>query len=233
MTSFCPPCAATSAPTLAACSACHPVVRLPPDAPAVDFSTAEGAAAAAGLTYSVGKWDELRPNMYTTALFDATDHSIDGYAGLRNIHMGVDLGAPVGAEVYAYDDGFVHACGYNAAAGDYGHVIVTEHAAPPGGELGGAPRVWALAGHLAKASTALPAWQPPDGGGKRAVARGELIGYIGDVHENGGWPIPHVHFQLSVKEPATHDMPGVVSAEQRDDARRDYPDPRLVLGPLY
>ena len=56
--------------------------------------------------------------MYTTALFDATDHSIDGYAGLRNIHMGVDLGAPVGAEVYAYDDGFVHACGYNAAAGD-------------------------------------------------------------------------------------------------------------------
>ena len=60
-----------------------------------------------------------------------------------------------------------------------------------------------------------------------------MVQWHATVHENGGWPIPHVHFQLSVKEPATHDMPGVVSAEQRDDARRDYPDPRLVLGPLY
>ncbi len=33
--------------------------------------------------------------------------------------------------------------------------------------------------------------------------------------------------------PETHDMPGVVSPEDREQALRDYPDPRLVLGPIY
>jgi len=34
-------------------------------------------------------------------------------------------------------------------------------------------------------------------------------------------------------EPTTHDLPGVVSPLEREQALRDYPDPRLVLGPLY
>eukprot|EP00966_Prymnesium_polylepis_P148582 3432355-Prymnesium_polylepis.1 len=55
---------------------------------------------------------------------------------------------------------------------------------------------------------------------------------MGGVHENGGWP-SHVHFQLSVVRPETHDMPGVVSASQHHAALKRYPDPRMVLGPLY
>jgi hypothetical protein len=55
---------------------------------------------------------------------------------------------------------------------------------------------------------------------------------MGDKDENGGWD-PHLHFQLSLIEPETHDMPGVVSPEDREQALRDYPDPRLVLGPIY
>ena len=62
--------------------------------------------------------------------------------------------------------------------------------------------------------------------------RGAVLGWLGDTHENGGWPA-HVHFQLSLVEPATHDMPGVVSAAQRDRARLEYPDPRLIAGMLY
>ena len=42
-----------------------------------------------------------------------------------------------------------------------------------------------------------------------------------------------MHFQLSVVEPETHDMPGVVSASQHAEALEVYPDPRMVLGPLY
>ena len=33
--------------------------------------------------------------------------------------------------------------------------------------------------------------------------------------------------------PETHDMPGVVSPTDRPRALLHYPDPRLVLGPLY
>ena len=35
------------------------------------------------------------------------------------------------------------------------------------------------------------------------------------------------------KEPETHDMPGVVAPDRRDEALREYPDPRWVLGPIY
>ena len=61
---------------------------------------------------------------------------------------------------------------------------------------------------------------------------GDVIGWVGDRTENGGWN-PHLHFQLSRVQPTTHDLPGVVSQEDRAWAMTAYPDPRLVLGPLY
>jgi len=168
--------------------------------------------------WDVGKYDERRAGMYTTSLFENDTNAIDGYAGVRDVHIGLDVGGPVGTPVYAPADGVVHAFGYNEAPGDYGHVVVTEHAV-------GGHRVWMLFGHL-DAST--PAFKRV---GAR-VRRGDRVGAFGDVHENGGWP-PHLHFQLSLVEPSTHDMPGVVSVAQRDQALRDYPDPRLVAGMLY
>ena len=47
-----------------------------------------------------------------------------------------------------------------------------------------------------------------------------------------GWP-PHVHFQLSLVEPVTHDMPGAVLQSDREHALRTYPDPQLVTGRFY
>ena len=50
---------------------------------------------------------------------------------------------------------------------------------------------------------------------------------------NGGWD-PHLHFQLSLIEPITHDMPGVVNPKDREEALlKNYPDPRLVMGTIY
>ena len=91
---------------------------------------------------------------------------------------------------------------------------------------GTARRLWALYhGHLD--DKAIVGMHP----GKR-VKRGECLGRMGDIHENGGWRISHVHFQLSLFPPETHDMPGVVSVDDRPRALLHYPDPRLVLGSL-
>ena len=166
----------------------------------------------------VGRYDEVRRNMYTTEMFENATKAIDGYAGIRDVHIGLDIGGPAGTPVYAPAEGVIQSFGYNPEAGDYGHVIVTEHV------IGGV-RCWMLFGHLDAASVAFKHVG-------QVVERGERIGSFGAEHENGGWA-PHVHFQVSLIPPATHDMPGVVSAAQRDRARLEYPDPRLIAGMLY
>ena len=118
----------------------------------------------------------------------------------------------------AFTNGEISHFGYNAADGDYGHVVITKHI------LDGTA-IWALYGHLDSASI-----EGKSVGQK--VNAGDVICWMGAPHENGGWE-PHLHFQLSFQEPKTHDMPGVVAPNDREEALRIYPDPRLVLGPLY
>ena len=79
--------------------------------------------------------------------------------------------------------------------------------------------------NLSAASSAR--WRPGD-----AFDKGTVIGWLGAESENGGWP-PHLHFQLSRVRPKTHDMPGVVDPAQRAEMLHRYPDPRMVLGPIY
>ena len=145
-------------------------------------------------------------------------YSTDLFEGGRFLHVGIDIGAPVGTPCMAFADGEISHFGYNPADGDYGNVVITKHL------FDGVP-LWALFGHLDAASIA----------GKRVgqpVSAGEIICWMGEKHENGGWE-PHLLFQLSLIEPQTHDLPGVVAPEDRQQALLDYPDPRLVLGPLY
>ncbi|MBU03364.1 MAG: peptidase M23 [Euryarchaeota archaeon] len=184
----------------------HPVVNLPEEYEVRDFT--KGSYVPSEFEYDIGRYDELRPGMYSTDLFS------DG----RFLHIGIDIGAPVGTPCMAFDDGEVSHFGYNPADGDYGYVIITKH------DVGGT-FVWALYGHLDAASIE----------GKtigQKISRGEIICWMGDKHENGGWD-PHLHFQLSLIEPTTHDMPGVVDPKDREEALLNYPDPRLVMGPIY
>ena len=175
-------------------------------------------------SHGIGRYNERRRNMYNTELFaDKGEGAAAAWADTakgerRDIHMGIDVGGPVGTPLHAVEDGVVHSVGYNAADGDYGNVIVLEH------ELAGR-RMWALHGHLSAAS--IVGKQPGD-----VVGGGDVVGWIGSESENGGWP-PHVHYQISLVEPKSHDMPGVVADSQHEEALRDYPDPRMVLGPLY
>ena len=184
----------------------HSVVDMPEEYTILDLS--RGVWSQPETTFSVGKYDEFRPNLYNTDLF----------GGERNMHIGIDIGGPVGTPCMAFMDGVISQFGYNPEPGDYGNVIITKH------EIGGVP-LWALYGHLNAAS--IEGIEIGD-----RVEAGEVIAWFGGYEENGGWE-PHLHFQLSLIEPETHDMPGVVAPEDRDQALKDYPDPRLVLGPLY
>jgi len=184
----------------------HPVVLLPKDYTVLDLT--KNRWSSHETEFSIGKYDEFRPNMYTTNIFE----------GIRNIHMGVDIGGPVGTPCMAFMDGVISHFGYNSEPGDYGNVIITKH-------IISQSIIWALYGHLDSFSITNKSIG-------QKVEAGEIIGNFGNNQENGGWE-PHLHFQLSFIEPVTHDLPGVVSSEDRNQALLDYPDPRLVLGPLY
>ena len=184
----------------------HPVVILPEKYTVLDLSG--GLWTPSRTKFSIGKYNEVRPNMYNADIFE----------GVRNIHMGVDIGGPVGTPCMAFADGEISHFGYNPEPGDYGHVIITKH------NISGTT-VWALYGHLDSTSV-------KDKSIGQIVNKGEVIAWFGARHENGGWE-PHLHFQLSLLEPETHDLPGVVASGNRAQALLDYPDPRLVLGPIY
>jgi murein DD-endopeptidase MepM/ murein hydrolase activator NlpD len=157
----------------------------------------------------------------------------------RTVHVGIDLLGDVGTPVYACTDGIIHAVGYNAAWGDYGNVIVVQHRivrenkqSLQKSSLSDSNATitevffYALYGHLDHASIRKKKtgdW----------VRRGQALGWMGDVHECGGWKIPHVHFQLALHAPITHDMPGAVCKHHRPKALVEYWDPRYVLGELH
>lgn len=186
----------------------HPVIALPEGYRVYDFTRGPDPTSKPG-EFGVGRYNEKREGMYTTPLFE----------GVRNIHMGVDISGPAGTPIHAFYDGEVFMHAYNSADGDYGYTLITRHMVE-GIEL------FALHGHLMMRS--IQGKEP----GKK-ITKGEIIAWIGAPHENGGWSATHLHFQLSLERPLKCDMPGAVSAEQREEALRKFPDPRVVLGPLY
>ena len=189
-----------------------PVIALPSNYEVYDFTRGYDPNRTLQTPYGIGRYNERRLGMYESELFSP------GTSDVRNIHLGIDLGAPVGTKIHAFYDGIVYLVGINPAPGDYGGTLITEHHV---GEL----VLWALHGHLSHGSIA-------DRRPGQSVRMGEVIARIGDRHENGGWN-PHLHFQLSLRRPERCDLPGTASQRDIDAALAIYPDPRLVLGPLY
>ena len=185
-----------------------PVIDLPEEVFIHDFATPEGRAVEVNHEYSIGKYNEERPGMYETDLFSDN----------RFIHVGIDISAPIGTPIKSFADGEIYSFGVNPSDGDYGPTIITEH------RFNGV-QVWALYGHLEERSLSNLIV------GEK-ISRGQVIAWIGNEEENGGWP-PHLHFQLSLVRPEGYDIPGVVSPDERSKALEIYPDPRIVLGDLY
>ena len=82
-----------------------------------DFTRPSPEGWTAPYPYSVGRYDEHRPAMYTTELFE----------GERNHHVGLDLGAPVHTPVHAFDAGEVAMIAVNDEDGSYGPTLITKH----------------------------------------------------------------------------------------------------------
>ncbi len=190
----------------------YPVMKLPDTYKVFDFtegySEKEISVFIKQGGWGVGKYYEKRKGMYLAPQ----------YENRRNIHIGVDIWAPAGEPVFAPLSGFVKYFANHTEEGNYGGTIVLEHTFER-------KPIFALYGHLSPDGLAnLKKGQP--------VEAGEIIGHLGDESENGNWP-PHLHFQLSVKDPGEADMPGVVSEEEAMEALERYPDPQIILGKLY
>ena len=186
----------------------HPVIKIEEDYQILDFTNYTSTMQAPTHRITIGRYNEKRPFLYRHDMF----------SDQRHYHIGIDLGAPAGTLVHAFYDGEIYMLANHEKAGDYGPTIITRHQ-PEGIEL------FALHGHLSKESLCSKSVG-------QKIHQGEVIAYIGSENENGGWP-PHVHFQLSYKAPNAPDMPGVVSEKDLEKALAIYPDPRIVLGPIY
>jgi peptidoglycan LD-endopeptidase LytH len=99
----------------------------------------------------------------------------------RSIHLGVDIWAQAGTEIFAPLPGKIHSFADNQGFGNYGPTIILEHLL---NEL----TFYTLYGHLAKKDLI----NLQDG---QWIEKGEKIGEIGNFPENGDWP-PHLHFQV-------------------------------------
>ena len=198
----------------------HPIVKLPTQYWVFDFTKGVKSEWQCPLDYQIGRYDEHRPGMYTTEIF----------SGERDLHVGLDIGAPVDTEVFCFADGVVFSKGVNPEAGSYGPTIITQHElqlpiSVGSDDLTELRKFWVLHGHLSTKS--LDMVEVGDN-----VSQGQLIATIGDEHENGGWP-PHIHIQISLTEPIDNDLPGVVKLSERDQALETSPDPRLIIGQIY
>ena len=164
----------------------------------------------------VGRYDEVRRNMYATEMFENATKDIDGYAGIRDVHIGLDIGGPAGTPVYAPAEGVIQSFGYNPKAGDYGHVIVTEHVIE-------GVRCWMLFGHLDAASVAF----------KRVgqvVERGERRERSARTRKWGLGAARALPSRSS--RPRRTTCPASSPPRSATARAPDYPDPRLIAGML-
>tara|TARA_R100001143_G_scaffold63587_1_gene72741 strand:- start:21224 stop:21844 length:621 start_codon:yes stop_codon:yes gene_type:complete len=190
----------------------HPVMNLPADIKKFDFRKNYNPEQMTDFTRSggwgIGGYLEKRSGMYLAPQYD----------NRRNIHMGIDIWAKEGEPVFSPLPGRMAYKAYHGEDGNYGATIVLKHQFK---ELD----LYALYGHLS-----IKSLERIEVGAE--VARGELVGWLGSSDENGNWP-PHLHYQISFKDPGEADMPGVVAEDELEEAVKVYPDPRILLGDVY
>jgi len=102
----------------------------------------------------------------------------------RTIHLGLDISLPAGSQVIAPLDGLVIESEYEEGQGQYGGMVVLQHALKDG------RKVFAVYGHLDRDHL-------PQVGEK--IAQGETISFLGNFESNGDW-FTHLHLQVVTEE---------------------------------
>ena len=181
----------------------------------------EREIARAGATVGVGRYGEVR------LLYDDPAFIVPGNNGpeARTVHLGLDLFAPAGTPVLAPLAGTVLSVTDNAQRLDYGPTVIVRHVTGEGTGF------HTLYGHLDHAT--LEHLTPG-----QQVARGDVLGWLGDASVNGGWP-PHLHLYVIALDPlhgectAAEDhgsFPGVALPRLRTVWESVLPDPTALSG---
>ena len=159
-----------------------------------------------------GGYCEPRP------IYDASDnYGREGNSGVesRTTHLGVDFWLPALTPVHAMFDGEIVTAANDSGFKTYGGLIILKH-------QGDGFEFYSLYGHLSLSSLE----------GKRVgdiLQKGDRIGYLGDMEENGCWS-PHLHFQLLLSPlDYVDDFPGVAYPSEIDVWKSICPDPNLLF----
>ena len=195
----------------------------------------------AWLDFSESNTDLLNREFTNTALFNAyvfeemleksTQIGIGGYLEnrviyrrsehfkaedeARSIHLGIDIWAAAGTEVFAPLAGKIHSFANNNYFGDYGPTVILEH------EIQG-QAFYTLYGHLSEESLVNLAVG-------QEINAGQQIATFGDFPINGDWP-PHLHFQIIEDlQGKQGDYPGVCKPSEMGFYQQNCPDPNLIL----
>lgn len=170
-----------------------------------------GELARADAAYAAGGYGENRTLYQMSAVFAAPSSELEP----RTLHLGIDLWLAAGSAVHAVLGGVVHSTQDNAAFGDYGPTVILQH------DVAG-ERFHTLYGHLARAT--LQHLRPG-----QVIATGAQLGWLGEPHENVGWPA-HLHFQV-IRDLGGRrgDYPGVARPSEAVEWLANCPDPNWLL----
>lgn len=177
--------------------------------------------AAGKALYGIGGYDEDRILYKRSSHFESVDSfnsaftNNDVAGASRSIHLGIDIWASAGTEVFVPIGGTVHSFANNNNYSDYGATIILQHQLET-------VVFHTLYGHLSMADLA----NMQEG---KYISRGELLGHFGEPSENGDWP-PHLHFQIIDDMRINKgDYPGVCTISERDKYLNNCPNPDLIL----
>jgi 4-aminobutyrate aminotransferase-like enzyme/Ser/Thr protein kinase RdoA (MazF antagonist) len=155
--------------------------------------------------------------------FYASDaFSIEGNAGkeYRTIHLGLDVWLSADTAIHAPLDGIIVGIQNNDHKRDYGPTLIVQHQY---NTSSGVNHFYTLYGHLS--AETLELHQKGD-----EVKVGQLLAWIGENHENGGWN-PHLHFQI-MHDLLNHqgDFPGACTPNNWPVMQSNCPDPQQLFG---
>lgn len=160
----------------------------------------------------IGAWGEKR-TVYTDKAFES--RFIEGQRRIH--HLGVDLFMPAGTPLYTPLAATVISVEIEHDPLGYGGLIKLEH------RPDGCPPFVTLWGHMAH--EALNRLKPG-----QLLQAGDLVGHMGDIHENGGWT-PHLHFEIATDTHLTAtEILGVGEAAYLDVWADLFPDAAALAG---
>ncbi len=159
-----------------------------------------------------GGYSEARP-FYSTDTFKKESNTGPEF---RTVHLGIDYWLADRTAIHAPLDGIVYSIHNNDNEKDYGYTLILKHKIDKNFSF------YTLYGHLSKDSIDILTEN-------QNVEQGDLIAYVGNRYENGGW-VPHLHFQVILDMLGNKtNFPGVAFPKEMSVWSNISPDPNLLF----